>query len=115
MFGGGDIPRSQRPSNKWRVAFDMTAKSEGSIDFLVEPVGGSSVSVSVPVAMNQTDEEIATAAYAAFTSTLGASYKINEPTGSDIHVKKASRKEPDFSLTLVRLTVQDVKVDIDRE
>jgi hypothetical protein len=114
-FGDSGTPRSQRPSNKWRIAFDLTAKSDGTIDFLVAPEGGQPVTVSVPVIINQTDGEIATAAERAFKETLGAGYEINSDLGADFHVKKASRKLPNFSLTLLRLTAKDVKVDIDRE
>jgi hypothetical protein len=114
-FGDSGTPRSQRPSNKWRIAFDLTAKSDGSVDFLVAPEGGQPVTVSVPVAINQTDGEIATAAESAFKTTLGEGYEIDSDLGADFHVKKASRKLPNFSLTLLRLTAKDVKVDIDRE
>lgn len=115
LFGDDGTPRSQRPSNKWRVAFELTAKSDGTIDFLVAPVDGQPLTVSVPVTLNQTDREIAKSAQRAFTTTLGDAYRINPPTRGDIHVKKSGRKQPDFSLTLIRLTAQDVKVDIDRE
>jgi hypothetical protein len=114
-FGDSGTPRSQRPSNKWRIEFDLTAKSDGTVDFLVAPEGGQPVTVSVPVTINQTDGEIATVAERVFKTTLGAGYEIDSDLGADFHVKKASRKQPNFSLTLLRLTAKDVKVDIDRE
>jgi hypothetical protein len=109
------VPGAQRPSNKWRIAFHQTAMSAGSVDFLISPVGGMPVSVSVPVVAGQTDEDIATAARAVFAEALGADYAVVADRGSDIHVAKASRERPDFGLQLVRLTAQDVKVDLDRE
>lgn len=115
LFRDDGVPKSQRPSNQWQIAFYETAKSDGSIEFLVSPAGGEPISVSVPVAINQTREEIAAAAQGAFASSLGASYQVKMDRGADIHIGKASRRQPDFALTLIRLTAQNVKVDLDRE
>lgn len=109
------VPGAQRPSNKWRIAFDRTAASDGTIDFLISPVGGAPVSVSVPVAAGQTDKDVATSAHGAFAAALGGHYAVKADRDADIHVRKASREQPDFGLQVVRLTAQDVKVDLDRE
>jgi hypothetical protein len=109
------VPGAQRPSNRWRIAFEGTAMSNGTIDFLISPVGGNPISVSVPVVAGQTDKDVATAAHGAFATALGSSYKIKADRGADIHLGKPSRKQPNFGLRLVRLTAQDVKVDLDRE
>jgi hypothetical protein len=115
MFGDDGVPRSQRPSNGWQVAFSETAKSDGAIEFLVAPVGGNAVSVSVPVGINQTGNEVAAMARGAFETTLGDAYKVSKDHDATIHIAKSGRGRPDFALTLVRLTAQNVKVDLDRE
>ena len=109
------VPGAQRASNQWRIAFEQSAASDGTVDFLISPVGGNPLSVSVPVTAGQTAKEIATAAHAAFAAALGSAYTVQADRGADIHVGKASRERPDFGLQLVRLTAQDVKIDIDRE
>jgi hypothetical protein len=115
IFHDDGVPRSRRPSNQWQLVFSETAQSEGSIDFLVSPVGGAPITVSVPVALNQTDADIAAAAARSFAATLGDRYEVDKDWGAEIHVAKADRKQPDFSLTLVRLSAQGVRVDLDRE
>src|SRR5262245_66285516 len=113
MWRDDALPGAQAPSNKWRIEFEQTATSDGSIDFLVSPEGGNALTVSVPVVINQTEEEIAKAAHTAFMATLDDGYEVNEPTGADIHVKKASHELPNFGLTLQRMTARDGKVHID--
>ena len=115
MFGDDGVPKSQRPSNGWQVEFSETAQSDGSIEFLVAPVGASSTTVSVPVGTNQTDNEIAAVARGAFEAALGATYRVKKDRNATIHISKATREQPDFALTVVRITAQNVKLDLDRE
>jgi hypothetical protein len=115
MMGDDGVPKSQRPSNGWQIVFSETAKSDGVIDFLIAPVEGSPVTVSVPVTAGQVDGDVAAAAAQAFTSALQGRYEVKKDRGTEIHVAKASRKQPNFSLTVVRMTAQNVKVDLDRE
>jgi hypothetical protein len=115
LFGDDGVPKSQRPSNQWQVAFSETAKSDGHIEFLVSPVEGNASTVSVPVTLGQTDDEVAAAAAAAFAAALAGRYEVVKDRGPEIHVAKQDRKQPDFGLTVVRLTAQNVKVDLDRE
>lgn len=115
MLGDDGVPRSQRPSNQWQVEFSETAKSDGRIDFLVAPVEGNPATVSVPVTVGQKAEDVAAAAAGAFSTAFGEHYKVTKDRGAEIHIAKADRKQPNFSLTIVRLTAQNVKVDLDRE
>ena len=115
MFGDDGVPKSQRPSNGWQIEFSETAQSDGSIEFLVAPVGASSTTVSVPVGANQTDNEIAAVARGAFESSLGGTYKVVKDRDATVHISKATRQQPDFALTVVRITAQNVKLDLDRE
>jgi hypothetical protein len=115
MFGDDGVPKSQRPSNGWQIAFSETAQSDGSIEFLVAPVGQGSTTISVPVGANQTDNEVAAVARGAFESSLGTGFKVVKDHDATIHVSKASRHQPDFALTVVRITAQNVKLDLDRE
>jgi hypothetical protein len=115
LFGDDGVPESQRPSNGWQVEFAETAQSDGSIEFLVAPVGGGSTTVSVPVGVNQTDNEIAALARGAFETALGDAYMVRKDHDATIHVSKATRQQPDFALTVVRITAQNVRLDLDRE
>ena len=108
-------PRSQRPSNKWQISFYETAQSDGSVDLLLSPVGGDPMSVSVPVELHQTNKQIAAVAASVLAKALGMQYEVRVDRGAGVHVRKANRKQPDFALTVVRLTAQSVKVDLDRE
>ena len=94
MFGDDGVPKSQRPSNGWQIEFSETAQSDGSIEFLVAPVGASSTTVSVPVGANQTDNEIAAVARGAFESSLGGTYKVVKDRDATVHISKASRQQP---------------------
>jgi len=109
------VPRSQRPSNKWQITFYETAQSDGSVDLLLSPVGGDPESVSVPVALHQTNKQIAAVAAGVLAKGLGGRYEVRADRGAGVHIRKANRKQPDFALTVVRLTAQSVKVDLDRE
>jgi len=115
MFSDDGVPRSQRPSNGWQIEFSETAQSDGSIEFLVAPVGAGSIAVSVPVGANQTDNEIASTARGAFESALGDAYKVRKDHDATLHVSKVTQQQPDFALTVVRITAQNVKLDLDRE
>jgi hypothetical protein len=115
MFGDDGVPKSQRPSNGWQVEFSETAQSDGSIEFLLAPKGGSSTTVSVPVGAGQTDNEIAAVARGAFETALGNAYRVAKDRDAVIHVSKATRQQPDFALTVVRITAQNVRLDLDRE
>jgi hypothetical protein len=115
MFGDDGLPKSQRPSNGWQIVYSDTARSDGTIDFLIAPVEGPPVTVSVPVTAGQADGDIAAAAAEAFSTSLQGRYEVKKDRGTEIHVAKTGRKQPNFSLTLVRLTAQNVKVDLDRE
>jgi hypothetical protein len=115
MFGDDGVPKSQRPSNGWQIVFSDTARSDGTIDFLITPVEGPPVTVSVPVTAGQADGDIAAAAAQAFSTSLKGRYDVTKDRGTEIHVAKTGRRQPNFSLTLVRLTAQNVKVDLDRE
>ena len=43
------VPGAQRPSNRWRIGFDQTAMSDGTIDFMLSPVSGTPIAVSASV------------------------------------------------------------------
>ena len=115
LFGDDGVPKSQRPSNGWQVAFSENAQSDGSIEFLVAPIGAGSIAVSVPVGAGQNSNEIAAVARGAFETSLGAAYKVVKDHDATIHVSKTSHQQPDFALTVVRITAQNVRLDLDRQ
>ena len=103
-----------RTSNKWRIQFDESSKSDGVISLRVWTQGTTFVDVPVSVRNNQSENSIARGARDAFREVLGAGFKVETDDGEDVLVK-ARGKTPHFGLSLVGSTAKDVDVELDRE
>jgi len=106
--------RAPRVSNKWRVQFDESSKSDGTLLFRVWKDGVTPVDVPVAVPDNQGENAIARATRDAFRSVLGNGYKAEIDDGEDVLLKKSGSTE-NFSVALVSSTVKDVDISIGRE
>lgn len=104
------IPRA---SNKWRIDFDESSKSDGIITFRLWSQG-KPIDVPVSVRNNQSENSIARATRDAFRSVLGNGYKMETDDGEDVLVK-VSGKMPDFSLALVSSGAKDIDISLRRE
>lgn len=103
-----------RTSNKWRIQFDESSKSDGTITFRVWTVGSSFVDVPVSVRDNQSENSIARSARDAIRTALGPGYRVETDDGEDVLIK-VKGKTPHFGLALVGSTAKDVDVSFDRE
>ena len=106
--------RAPRVSNKWRVQFDESSKSDGTLLFRVWKDGVTPVAVPVAVPDNQGENAIARATRDAFRSVLGKGYKAEIDDGEDVLLKKSGSTK-NFSVALVSSTVKDVEISIGRE
>ena len=110
----GPAMTAPRTSNKWRIEFDESSKSDGTITFRVWTQGDTTVDVPVSVRNNQTENSIARATRDAFRTVLGKGYKVETDDGEDVLIK-ISGKTPHFGLALVGSTAKDVDISLDRE
>lgn len=106
--------KSPRPSNKWRISFDETSKTDGQIIFRIWPKGGQPFEVVVEVKDGQRENSIARSARDAFKAVLGKGYGVETDDGEDV-LLKVKGKTPNFGLELVSNSAKDVDIDLDRE
>lgn len=103
-----------RASNKWRIEYDESSKSDGTIIFRVWTNGTDVVDVPVAVRDNQSENSIARLTRDAFRKILGKGYKVETDDGEDVLIK-ATGKTKSFGLALVSSTAKDVDINLDRE
>ena len=106
--------KGPRASNKWRIQFDESSKSDGAITFRVWPKDAAPIEVVVPVHDHQRENSIARVTRDAFRVALGEAYHVETDDGEDVLVK-AGRGTANFGLELVHSTAKDVDIDLDRE
>jgi len=103
-----------RTSNKWRIEFDESSKSDGTITFRVWTQGDTTIDVPVSVRNNQSENSIARSTRDAFRKALGKGYRVETDDGEDVLIK-VSGKTPHFGLALLGSTAKDVDVRLHRE
>jgi hypothetical protein len=102
-------------SNKWRVELDGQALTSGSLVFRVTPRQGETTEVIVNVRSGRAENNVAKDVRDAFAATLSPErYTVEVDDGEDVLVKKKDG-QPDFSLELVEVSVQNVSVKVDDE
>jgi hypothetical protein len=106
--------KSPRASNKWRISFDESSKTDGQIIFRVWPKGSDPIEVSVVVRKGQQENSIARSARDAFKAVLGKAYGVETDDGEDVLIK-VKGKTANFGLELVSSSAKDVDIDLDRE
>jgi hypothetical protein len=107
-------PRASRPASKWRIEYDNTAKTAGTISFRVLPQGGTPIDLTVDVAAKQTENAVARTTRDAFKGALGKAYRVETDDGEDVLVKRG-RGTPVFVLELVGSTVDGVRIDVEHD
>lgn len=103
-----------KPARTWRLAFDDSADSDGTVSFRVWPGDESPIHVDVPVLKGQSENQIARAARDALGTRLGQRYAVEVDDGEDVLVK-AKRGTPAFTVELLRDTALDLDVRVKRE
>lgn len=106
---------AHKPSNKWRLVVDGTARSAGEVAFRVTPNGGAPVEVSVKVPANHGENAIAKDLRDAFRAKLPSKvFHIERDDGEDVLLKR-HMGQPDFVVELVSSTVENTSFKLKRE
>ena len=105
-----DAPRS----NKWRLQFSGAAESAGELVFAVRDEAGAAYEVVVAIEGNDGENRVASKVRRALDRELPRGWRVERDDGEDVLVKRRLY-HPRFAITLVRSTVGDVRVSVDRE
>ncbi len=102
-------------SNKWRIETSGGAKSSGELVFRVTQHQGAPVDVTVAIEKGRAENNIARDIRDALQAQLSpARYTVETDDGEDILVKLPDG-QPNFSLELVKSSVENVSVEVERE
>ena len=98
-------------SNKWRIKFDNRTDSAGELVFLFALKNAQPISISISVAKDLSENDIAKLVENALKKNAPQGIKVKRVDGEDVLVKYKYR----FSLTLLTNTVADLDVELDKE
>ena len=98
-------------SNKWRIKFDNRTDSAGELVFLFALKNAQPISISISVAKDLSENDIAKLVENALKKNALQGIKVKRVDGEDVLVKYKYR----FSLTLLTNTVADLDVGLDKE
>ena len=98
-------------SNKWRIKFDNRTDSAGELVFLFAAKNAQPISISISVAKDLSENDIAKLVENALKKNAPQGIKVKRVDGEDVLVKYKHR----FSLTLLTNTVTDLDVGLDKE
>jgi hypothetical protein len=103
-------------SNKWRIAFDNRAKTDGTLVFRMVMKGSDAapVVVSVPIKNGTGENNAADAVKSALRKAFPNDFKVEGDDGEDVLVK-LNIIEGSSSLVLVSNDVKNLKVKIRKE
>lgn len=103
-------------SNKWRIAFDNRAKTDGTLVFRMVMKGSDAapVVVSVPIKNGTGENNAADAVKLALRKAFPKDFKVEGDDGEDVLVK-LNFMEGSSSLVLVSNDVKNLKVKIRKE
>ena len=98
-------------SNKWRIKFDNRTDSAGELVFLFALKNAQPISISISVAKDLSENDIAKLVENALKKNAPQGIKVKRVDGEDVLVKYKHR----FSLTLLTNAVADLDVELDKE
>jgi len=104
-------PATLEYSNKWRIKFDNRTDSAGEIVFLFAMKDAQPISISVSVAKDISENDIAKLVENALKKNAPRGIRVKRVDGENVLVKYKNR----FSLSLVSNTVSDLDIDLDKE
>lgn len=108
-------PAAASESNKWRIAVNHNAHSDGELVFRLNPKGGEPQDLTVQITKGTSENDVARAIRDAFRAQLPAdAYHVETDDGEDVLVKKR-HGAANFNLMLVSTTVENVKFKIHKE
>ncbi len=103
------------PSNKWRLQFSGSARTDGVIELKFSPVGGDSFTVTVDIPDNTSENHVAKLVVETLKEKLPSDgYHVERDDGEDVLIK-ARHGAAHFDLTIESNTVEHVRINRDRE
>ena len=100
--------------NHWRIEVSGNAQSAGELVIAVAAKNAPATNVTVAVADNTSENDVAALVANALAMKLFTTYKVEHEDGEDI-VLKARMGEPKFSVVLVSNTIEGVRIGLDEE
>jgi hypothetical protein len=109
------VAAQAEPNNKWRIKFNSTADSDGSIVLRVAPIGAEPIDVETQIPKGTSENSVASKVRDSLKAALGKkNYRIATDDGEDVLIKKAG-KTPNFEVTLVSSSVTGVEIKLKHE
>jgi hypothetical protein len=105
---------SAEPRNKWRIEFDNHAKSAGEIVLRFTPEKGEPVEVTTQFADGVGENQSADILRKSLKAKVGKAYNIDVDDGEDVLIKRKG-KTPKFEITVVSNTVENLKVEVQKD
>lgn len=105
---------SAETENKWRLEFSGDAESAGHLTLALAPEGETAVTVSVPIADDTDENEVASLVANQLRLQVGDAYTVERDDGEDVLIKRRAG-EKKFSVALVENTVEGVRLNLDQE
>ena len=106
---------SASPSNKWRLEFSGSARSDGNIVILIDPIGAASIRTETAIQENTRENMVAEAVVQSLRKQLPQDgFHIELDDGEDVLIKKR-HGAADFSVEILSNTVENVRINPDRE
>ena len=115
LTGSAAVADDTKPSHRWRIEVSEGANNDGTIRFVVTPVGGELTTVEVPIRKGRGENDVAKDVRDGFIRALPAGvYEVEVDDGEDVLVK-AKGSAPKFSLAMVDSTVKGTRINVEHE
>lgn len=101
-------------SNKWRIKFNHSARSDGTIVLNISSKDEAPMTVTTQVPKGTSEDHVAKLVRDSLRAQLGEHYHIEIDDGEDVLVKKHFG-QPDLDISLGSNTVQGVTVKFHKE
>jgi len=115
LLAAAAMQASAEPRNKWRIEFDNHAKSAGELVLRFTPEkGGTPIDVTTQFADGVGENQSADILRKSLKAQLGKAYNIDVDDGEDVLIKRKG-KTPKFEITVVSNTVENLKVEVQKD
>jgi uncharacterized protein (DUF2141 family) len=102
-------------SNKWRLEFSGDSESTGVLVLRITPKGGTPIDATINVDNSTGENSIAQKVVLGLQAQLPPdAYHVERDDGEDVLIKKQDGAA-DFSVTIVSSTLEDVRINPDKE
>jgi hypothetical protein len=115
LAGGAVLADDAKPSHKWRIEVSEGANNDGTIRFVVTPVGGELTTVEVPIKKGRGENDVAKDVRDGLIRALPKGvYEVEVDDGEDVLVKSKD-PAPKFSLSMVDSTVKGTRIHVEHD